>query len=199
MGWRRVRLTPRAGESAMDPKSHLPSFLSNRGSGANPSCDLPAPPRRWGCERGQSHCREGASREAPWGQISQPSGALCPSFFLLLGPGTSLRCLGPEGGGWSSRQKIRPAWPPWPLSVMLTSDSTAWMLLETRKQPVSKVRPASHLSGSPADPGDLWGLQDVPGGTFSRQDHLGFGENKQPWGQRVGLGRGGPGRGPRTG
>ena len=41
-------------------------------------------PEGGGCGDGQSHCREGASREALWGQISQPPGALCPSFFLLL-------------------------------------------------------------------------------------------------------------------
>lgn len=78
---------------------------------------------------------------------------------------------------------------------MLTSDSTAWMLLETRKQPVSKVEAGIATSLLLADPGDLsGGSGDVPGGTFRQIGPLGV------WGEYSLWAKGGPGRGgPRAG
>lgn len=78
---------------------------------------------------------------------------------------------------------------------MLTSDSTAWMLLETRKQPVSKVEAGVATSLLLADPGDLSGVSgDVPGGTFRQTGPLGVWGEYSLW-AKGGPGRGGPGRG----
>ena len=83
---------------------------------------------------------------------------------------------------------------------MLTSDSTAWMLLEMRKQPVSKVEPGVATCSTPGCPrASLWGFQGCARWDLQADRTTWGSERIQPFGKGWAWERGTQGRGPRTG